>query len=98
MRNISKIWLYFDTVYVASTGKKLGSIFTGFSENSVNQGCRQRSIKYLEKARIPKTNRITVSMNGKYPSETRSAVLCLVKGETEIQVKKKKNCSTSQNQ
>ena len=95
MRNISKIWLYFDIVYVASTGKKLGSIFTGCSENSVNQGCRQRSIKYLEKARIPKTNRITVSMNGKYPLETRSAVLCLVKREAEIQVKKKQNCSTS---
>lgn len=28
-------------------------------------------------------------MNGKYPLETRSAVLCLVKGEAEIQVKKK---------
>ena len=60
-------------------------------EFTVNQECRQRSIKYLEKARIPKTNRITVSMNGKYPSETRSAVLCLVKGKTEIQVEKK-NC------
>lgn len=60
-------------------------------EFTVNQGCRQRSIKYLEKARIPKTNRITVSMNGKYPSETRSAVLCLVKWETEIQVEKNNN-------
>ena len=45
MRNISKIWLYFDIVYVASTGKKLGSVFIGCSENSVNQACRQRSIK-----------------------------------------------------
>lgn len=34
-RNRSKIWLYFDIMYVASTGKKLGSIFTGCSENSL---------------------------------------------------------------
>lgn len=80
-------------MYVASTGKKLGSIFTGCSENSLltkDVGRGRSSI--WKKQGYQRLIESQFSMNGNILFETRSAVLCLVKGKTEIQVEKKKNC------